>query len=63
MRGIEKLIGQLVSSVFILIIGFMIVSELVKQSQVLQNLSFVFYILFLLMVVAIVVKIYDYFRR
>ena len=63
MRGLEKLIGEGVASVIIIIIGFMILSELVKQSQLLQNLSFFFYLLFLLMIVALGVKIFDYVRR
>ena len=63
MRSIEKLIGQTISSVIILIIGFMIISELVKQSELLQSLSSAFYILFVIMLIVIGIKIFDYFRK
>ncbi|MBD3254517.1 MAG: hypothetical protein GF383_05460 [Candidatus Lokiarchaeota archaeon] len=63
MRRLEKIIGESVSSVIILIVGIMILSELAKQSELLRNLSTAFIILFIFMFIAIGFKIVDYFRH
>lgn len=63
MRSLEKIIGESVSAIIILIVGVMIISELAKTSPVVQGIATILKITFILLIIAIVIKIVDYFRR
>jgi len=63
MRSLEKIFGEAVSSIIILIVGFMIVSELAKISPALQGIAIALKITFGLLTIAIGIKVFDYFRR
>lgn len=63
MRSIEKLIGEAVSSVIILIIGFIIVSELANISPVIQRFVTLLKILLVFLIIAIGIKVFDYIRK
>lgn len=63
MRRLEKIIGEAISSVIILIVGFMIVSELAKTSPVIQAIVTALKIAFLLLIIVVGIKIVDYFRN
>ncbi|MDP3990542.1 MAG: hypothetical protein Q8Q01_05050 [archaeon] len=62
MSSSDKLVAQVVSTLVMIVVAITLLKELSIQSELIRSLSFLFFLTIVAAVIAIAVKIFDYFR-
>jgi hypothetical protein len=62
MSSSEKLVAQVISTLVMIVVAITLLKELAVQSELIRSLSFLFFVTIVIAVIAIVIKVIDYFR-